>query len=90
MTLKKAQASGVPPTKGLTDFFERHFFYAVERDDTEAGIPPLSDDQRKRKEAIISDFKLQGLFVAPPLDWVKPHKPPATLTPPAKHTPKLH
>ncbi len=88
MTLRKAQATGVPPTEGWTDFFERHFFYSVERDDTEAGIPALTDAQHKRKESIIADFGLQDLFSNSPLDWAKPHKPPAKLTPPVKASPK--
>ena len=84
MTLRKAQATGVPPTKGWTDFFERHFFYSIERNDTESGIPALTDAQHKRKESIIADFGLQDLFSDSPLDWAKPHKPPTKLT----HTPK--
>ena len=88
MTLRKAQATGVPPTEGWTDFFERHFFYSVERDDTEAGIPALTDAQHKRKESIIADFGLQDLFSASPLDWAKPHKPPAMLAHSPKPSPK--
>jgi len=88
MTLRKAQATGVPPTEGWTDFFERHFFYSVERDDTEAGIPALTDAQHKRKESIIADFGLQDLFSNSPLDWAKPHKPPAMLTHSPKPSPK--
>ena len=84
MTLRKAQATGVPPTEGWTDFFERHFFYSVERDDTGVGVPALTDAQHKRKESIIADFGLQNLFSNSPLDWAKPHKPPTKLT----HTPK--
>ena len=88
ITLRKAQATGVPPTEGWTDFFERHFFYSVERDDTEAGVPALTDAQHKRKESIIADFGLQDLFSASPLDWAKPHKPPAILTHSPKPSPK--
>ncbi|MDD3029266.1 MAG: hypothetical protein PHS57_03160 [Alphaproteobacteria bacterium] len=88
MTLRKAQATGVPPTEGWTDFFERHFFYSVERDDTEAGIPALTDEQRKRKERILVDFGLKDLFSDSPIEWAKPHKPPAKLTPPVKASPK--
>lgn len=89
MSLKKAQASGDPPTEGWTDFFERHYFFSIEQDRT-TGILQLTNEQKVRKQDIIRNCGLQYLYDKPTDSWSDPHRPPAELTYTKKTDPKPH
>ncbi len=86
MSYHYAQTQKTNSLNAWNDYFERVSFYETEQKTTRGKKPTLTREKKRQRQKIISDYKLEVMYAAPPSRWKKPEN--ITLYSTYKHHPQ--